>query len=222
MQVYIIEIKDLKEYEIFVRNNAEIISSSFLTEQESFVSRLMYLTCAYVLKNKHALSSPINLLKNQYGKPFLDQPDIHLSFSHSATHIAFGISKAPLGIDIEKIRKLPKPLFRYFEMNYRNTLIDKNEAINQMIYWTTIEAFAKAIQICVYDILQEANLVPEQIQYRDQTYKRRSFLVSENTVLTALELINSEPVIQFYRIQPGEIKSEFAILPYTPVNILAK
>ncbi|MBL7768547.1 MAG: hypothetical protein JNK20_06220 [Flavipsychrobacter sp.] len=219
MQIYIIEINNLKEYEIFVHNNADIISSSFLSEQESFVSRLMYLACAYVLKNKHALSSPINLLKNKYGKPFLDQTNIHLSFSHSATHIAFGISKAPLGIDMEKIRKLPKPLIRYFDMNYRNALVDKNEAINQMIYWTKLEAFAKAIQICVYDILQEANVAAKLIQYQGQTYTIRSFLVSENTVLSALELINSDPVIQFSRIQPGVIKSEFEIYPFTPIKI---
>lgn len=219
MQIYIIEINDLKEYEIFVRNNAEIISSSFLSEQESSVSRLMYLACANVLKKKYGLSSPINLLKNEYGKPFLDQSEIHLSFSHSATHIAFGISKAPLGIDMEKIRKLPKPLIRYYEKNYRNTIVDKNEAINQMIYWTTIEAFAKAIQVCVYDILQEANVTAKLIQFEDHTYAIRSFLVSENTVLSAIELKNLDPVIQFYRIQPDIMKSELAILPYPPIKI---
>ena len=219
MQIYIIEINDLKEYEIFVRNNAEIISSSFLSEQESSVSRFMYLACAYILKIRYGFSSPINLLKNKYGKPFLDQTDIYLSFSHTATHIAFGISNTPLGIDIEKIRKLPKPLFRHFEMNYRNVLADKNEAINQMIYWTTIEAFAKAIQVCVYDILQESNVGAKLIQYKDQTYTITNFLISENTVLSALELTNSDPVIQFYRIQPGLIKSEFSIQPFTPIKI---
>jgi phosphopantetheinyl transferase len=219
MQIYIIEINDLKEYEIFVRNNAEIISSSFLFEQGSSVSRLMYLACAYILKKKYGFSSPINLLKNKNGKPFLDQTDIYLSFSHTATHIAFGINNTPLGIDMEKIRKLPKPLFRYFEMNYRNALVGKNEAINQMIYWTTIEAFAKVIQVCVYDILQELKVAGKLIQYEDQTNTISSFLISENTVLSALELINSDPVIKIYKIQPGEIKSELAIHPFTPIKI---
>jgi phosphopantetheinyl transferase len=219
MQVYILEINDISEYKYFDKANTDLVASSFLTKKEASFSRLMYLTCAYILKNNYAISAPIKLEKNKKGKPYVEQTDIELSFSHSATHIAFTISSTQIGIDIEKIRNLPRPLLQYFKNNFQNILYDNNEAINQISYWTTLEALSKAIQVGVYDLLLHASVEQNHINYRKMSYVKRSFLISDTNILSVIELGNSNPAIDFYHIQPDEIKSKLKITPFSPINI---
>lgn len=219
MQIYTIEIKDLIEYDSFVKANADLIPSYFLTEQESSVSKLMYIACAYVLKNKYGVVSPIQLCRTHHGKPHLKESAIELSFTHSATHIAFAISSAPNGTDMEKIRKLPIPLLRYFHNNYLTKSTEKNEAINQMIYWTGLEALGKLIQVCVYDLLQQASVDDIHLQYKDQYYVKKSFLIADSNILSVVGLDNSDSFIQFYNIEQDETHSALIISPFTPVNI---
>ena len=94
-------------------------------------------------------SLPLNQIEIQYdssGKPYIyNNPDIHISITHSGKLIACAVSDEPVGIDAESIRKLDlKIVHKYFslqEIDAISNCHDKNRAFTSI--WTKKEAALK-------------------------------------------------------------------------------
>ncbi len=106
-----------------------------------------------VLLNRYfQLESPTIQFKiNQYGKPFLEHPNIFFNVSHSYDWVLIGLSQEmDLGVDIEKMRSdidLPKLAERFFskkEVSFFNQLPEAQKAIGFFNAWTRKEAYIKA------------------------------------------------------------------------------
>lgn len=85
--------------------------------------------------------------KNEYGKPyFAGATDFHYNISHTKNAVAVGVSKEPVGIDVEKIRdykmKLANRFFCEAEVNY---IKKETENAPKHFYeiWTKKEAYVK-------------------------------------------------------------------------------
>lgn len=85
--------------------------------------------------------------KNKYGKPYLaGATDFHYNISHTKNAVAVGVSKEPVGIDVEKIRdykmKLANRFFCEEEVNY---IEKETENAPKHFYeiWTKKEAYVK-------------------------------------------------------------------------------
>lgn len=84
----------------------------------------------------------LGLLKDEFGKPSLDQHSHHISLSHSFPFVAAQMSDQPVGIDIEqpraKLIKIAPRVFNSGEQRDAGTDIIKN-----CIYWCAKEALYK-------------------------------------------------------------------------------
>lgn len=71
----------------------------------------------------------INLIKDKFGKPILDNSDIALSFSHSQQMVAciIDLEGRPVGIDIEKMRERIKLLSDKFCTDNDHTGLEENK-----------------------------------------------------------------------------------------------
>lgn len=68
----------------------------------------------------------ITIMKNKYGKPFIEDSNIFFNISHSKDFVVCAISKNEIGIDIEKIRDTKDSIINQFatkkEKQYINEL----------------------------------------------------------------------------------------------------
>jgi len=68
----------------------------------------------------------ISIIKNKYGKPYIENLDLFFNISHSKDFVVCAISKNEIGIDIEKIRETKESIINQFandiEKNYINEL----------------------------------------------------------------------------------------------------
>lgn len=89
----------------------------------------------------------LKISRNQYGKPYLvEYSNIHFNISHTKGAIACAVSDCPVGVDIERIRKIDSRVVRYFfsqqEKDY--VLADtENTDFRFTEVWTKKEAYLK-------------------------------------------------------------------------------
>lgn len=91
----------------------------------------------------HILGNKAELCHTDEGAPFIKNSHINISISHSAHIVAVAFSSAPVGIDIE--HKADKVLrVREKFLNSRElSIIDSNDKIVNMMFWTAKEAVYK-------------------------------------------------------------------------------
>lgn len=91
------------------------------------------------------------MCKNEFGKPYLknkNYPDIHYNISHTKGVIVCAVSNEPIGIDIERIKKLNKRIAeRFFTKNEQNYIFSDNGKQDERFIeiWTKKEAYVKWI-----------------------------------------------------------------------------
>lgn len=82
-----------------------------------------------------------------YGKPFLkDFPGIHFNISHTSYAMICAVSYMPVGIDIEKKRKINRRIMsRYFTEPERNYVFSENYHQDERFtrIWTMKESYVK-------------------------------------------------------------------------------
>lgn len=83
-------------------------------------------------------------LKDEYGKPYLSNSDMHLSISHSASMFALIISTMPCGIDIQiKTSKIER-IQHKFTTDQEVDNIDKKDTLSRLSFvWSAKEAIYK-------------------------------------------------------------------------------
>jgi 4'-phosphopantetheinyl transferase len=82
-----------------------------------------------------------------HGKPFLeDFPDIHFNISHASGAIICAVSDRPVGVDIEKKRKINRRIInKYFTESESNYVFSENYHQDERFtrIWTMKEAYVK-------------------------------------------------------------------------------
>ncbi len=101
-------------------------------EQHAAAYELLYAAasfCGYEI-------SPDDVKKTERGKPYIDgSPELYISISHSGVYAAVVLSDIPCGIDIEKIREIPKRMSERF--------LGSAEGYEALIRWTERESYGK-------------------------------------------------------------------------------
>ncbi len=111
-------------YKIFIKKN--ISSKEFLEE---------------VLK-KYNIKSKI--VKNEHGKPYLENNELYFNISHSGDYCVIVISDNEIGVDIQKLSYKPKVAKRFY--NKKEQELATNEVEFTKI-WTIKEAYVKKLGI---------------------------------------------------------------------------
>lgn len=87
--------------------------------------------------------SHVELLYNQYGKPYVDKEDYHFSISHSGSLIAFTSCNHPVGIDVQEVKDSISPALRFFTENEQEYVSGSLERFFEI--WTKKEAYVKML-----------------------------------------------------------------------------
>lgn len=80
------------------------------------------------------------------GKPFLaGYPDFHFNISHTGGAVLLGISDAPVGVDIERIRPVHAKIARRFFAPAEREYVGEGNGYSRRFFeiWTAKEAFLK-------------------------------------------------------------------------------
>lgn len=76
------------------------------------------------------------LSADEKGNPFIKDAPCHISISHSGEAVLCGISRHPIGVDIEKIADIPQKIAEKVGMTF-----ESNEQFFR--FWTTAESYGK-------------------------------------------------------------------------------
>lgn len=149
------EINTINSFKAF-KKQTEWISGRYLIKN---MIRTLFL-------NNHSLDQ-INILYEEKGAPFVkDHPDISFSLSHSNEYTIAACSmdnNHTLGIDLEKIRKIPDAGFlkTAFTEKEREHLDNKSEEIFK--HWAIKEAYLKYIKKGFHESLHKVEVIKNQI-----------------------------------------------------------
>ncbi|NLL39166.1 MAG: 4'-phosphopantetheinyl transferase superfamily protein [Clostridiales bacterium] len=109
-------------------------------------------------------NSHIMFMRRETGKPFLKgYPEFHYNISHTKNALAVGISKEPVGVDIERIRQADLRIARRFFSEDEILWIEGTETERDRRFfsvWTKKEAWLKRLgqgisQIRSVDVLSD-------------------------------------------------------------------
>lgn len=100
------------------------------------------------LAKQHGLPSDCTISIGRGGKPFFESaPDFHFNISHTRTHIAIALHRAPVGVDIESPRpykaKLCERFFHPREASLLRGLPKEKQSEGFTRIWTAKEAVVK-------------------------------------------------------------------------------
>lgn len=114
-------------------------------ESLSYRKRIQWLSSRHLL---HLLTNEEKRLvtsKDNFGKPYLLDSNLHVSLSHSENLVAAIISDFPTGIDVQvKVDKLYRIRNRFLSEKEINEMIDKDDLEQLHIYWGAKECMFKA------------------------------------------------------------------------------
>ncbi len=103
-----------------------------------------------VNRDHHIKSADLRIAYTEKDKPYLEShPHIHFNISHSGDWVVIAFSEKPVGVDVEKIRKVNLNIARRFFSEYEKGVLfglPEKEQYNYFFdLWTMKESFLKAI-----------------------------------------------------------------------------
>ncbi|MBW1295677.1 4'-phosphopantetheinyl transferase family protein [Aquimarina litoralis] len=84
-------------------------------------------------------------LKDSFGKPYIENCNIHFNISHSENTVVCAFSKKNIGVDIEEINNLDVTMFDNVFSSDEMEKINKDGVSRFYEFWTIKEAVSKAI-----------------------------------------------------------------------------
>ncbi|MBQ9385196.1 MAG: 4'-phosphopantetheinyl transferase superfamily protein [Ruminiclostridium sp.] len=97
--------------------------SGMKAENAALQSAYAFMLLRYALKKEYGIFDIPVFSYNEHGKPFLaDCPDIYFSLSHCSKTVLCAVSEAPVGVDVQDVRKISMRAAEKFltETEYRN------------------------------------------------------------------------------------------------------
>lgn len=119
---------------------------------------LAYLLLLAALQERYGISSPVELIYNKYGKPYLkDYPHIFFNLSHCKTGIACAVADFEIGVDVQEARafnlKIAEKACCDSELEELKASGDPSWLFCKM--WTEKESLCKAMGVSLASVLCE-------------------------------------------------------------------
>ena len=97
------------------------------------------------------IQPPLDIVLNDYGKPFLAQNgtplDYHISISHCKKGVAVAFDKSPVGVDMESFRNIRESLIaKTMNAHEQHAIRNAKEPTMEFLkFWTRKEAYLKLL-----------------------------------------------------------------------------
>ena len=133
--------KTIKELPNIRKEKAE----KLIFEKDKKLSIGVYLLLKKALAIHKLKIENFEFMYDQKGKPFLKNCPYSFSLSHSGEYVMVGLSKFPIGVDIQETKKVDPKVLKFIcndsDLYFYNTARDKDDFFYQM--WTSKEAILK-------------------------------------------------------------------------------
>jgi hypothetical protein len=140
-----IGIWQIDEEESFFLDKISLSASETLQLQQIKGKRRLHWLCSrYLLHLLTKEDLRLNCLKDQYGKPYLEGLDKHISFSHSDDLVAVALSNVHVGIDIQKAVEKIVRIRHKFINSHEDSYVDVDQLPRLHIIWGAKESVFKA------------------------------------------------------------------------------
>lgn len=98
---------------------------------------------ADVLKRDYKIECR-EILRDEMGKPYFENGELHFNVSHSGEYLAIAISKSAVGIDIQETKNIREGMYRKVVQPQEQELIGENRQNDFLRLWSLKESFVKA------------------------------------------------------------------------------
>ena len=99
---------------------------------------------ADILKKDYGVENCPPILKDEYGKPYIENHEVEFNVSHSGEYLAIAVSEFPVGVDIQEPKNIKDGMFRKVVQEEETELIGDNRQKDFLRLWTLKESFVKA------------------------------------------------------------------------------
>lgn len=137
------------------------------------------------------------VLKNEHGKPYLNEhPDIFFNISHCKAMAVCALGSAPVGIDVETMRKCSEGLMKRVlsEAELEAVKASGADAIEFIKYWTLKEAYGKAVGVgMLYNYASMSFRAADgNITCPDNKYRVWQKIMNDELVISVCRMQNEE------------------------------
>ena len=110
-----------------------------------------------------------DLRKDQYGKPYLLQDEVHISISHSHDYSAIAISPKVIGIDIQlELDKISRIAYKFINEEERRFIEDDKKVAYYHAIWGAKESMYKAYGRKKIEFKEDMSV--DQFVFNDEGY----------------------------------------------------
>ena len=99
---------------------------------------------ADVLKRDYKIEKCPEILRDEHGKPYLQDNPLYFNVSHSGEYLAIAVSESPVGIDIQGEKLIKDGMFKKVVQPKETLLIGENRQKDFLRLWALKESFVKA------------------------------------------------------------------------------
>lgn len=134
---------------------------------------------------KHSNLSLDDVIKNEYGKPYIKEWDIDFNISHSGEYVVCAFNdEGKVGIDIEEQKKIEledlRTIFTSKEWHEIKTASNSIEKFYQ--FWTAKEALLKYLGTGFFNEVQHISVEKEKLLFENQFYFYESLSYQGHTL----------------------------------------
>ncbi len=121
--------------------------------------------------------SELIMAKGSYGKPYFENyPDFHFNISNSYDLQIIGVSDAPIGVDIEKLRPINQNAAKRFCEDEYEYILKQNSDYAFIEIWTKKEAYLKLLGTGIAGGLDSFNIF--DLKEPLKTFKKDEYIIS--------------------------------------------
>lgn len=99
---------------------------------------------ADVLKKDYKIENCPEILRDELGKPYFAEGELHFNVSHSGEYLTIAVSEQPVGIDIQGPKLIKDGMFQKVVQPQEECLIGEEKQKDFLRLWTLKESFVKA------------------------------------------------------------------------------
>ena len=99
---------------------------------------------ADILKRDYLIEETPEILRDEMGKPYFKECELHFNVSHSGEYLAIAVSEHPVGVDIQEPKLIKDGMFEKVVRPEEQCLIGGERQKDFLRLWSLKESFVKA------------------------------------------------------------------------------
>ena len=158
--------QDYKKIYSQIRKEKQNKIDKYIKEESKKRSMLGEYLLQKLLKEERIDYNKIQIKTNKNEKPYIENKKIYYNISHSYDYVITAISEKPIGVDIEKIRKIDSKTINMFATSKeKEYILSEKKGLEKRLFeiYTLKEAYIKMKGLALKDIKKTEFAIENQL-----------------------------------------------------------